>query len=130
MGNNLTAVDLGTNFIPTDIEAGGYHTCALSELQEIKCWGQNTDGQLGIGCGWTQQFGDNLPTLEFPPDFVPQFMGLGGRHSCFVSTNGFMVCTGANGNGQVTLLLHFMDVCYRITPLLTSAWLWRYCQQR
>ena len=101
MGNNLTAVDLGTNFIPTDIEAGGWHVCAMTDLQEIKCWGLNEYGQLGIGCGWTEQFGDNLPILEFPSDFVPQFMGLGGAHSCFVSMNASLICIGNNEFGQL-----------------------------
>ena len=101
MGNNLTAVDLGTNFIPTDIEAGGFHVCAMTELQEIKCWGLNEYGQLGIGCGWTEQFGDNLPTLQFPTDFIPRLMGLGGRHSCFVSMNRSMICVGHNSKGQL-----------------------------
>ena len=40
MGNNLSAVDLGTDFIPIDIEAGGYHVCAMSESNAVKCWGQ------------------------------------------------------------------------------------------
>ena len=109
MGDNLTTVDLGTNFIPMDIEAGGSHVCAMSESQEIKCWGRGDYGQLGIGCGWTQQFGDDLPTLKFAFDFVPQLMGLGRYHSCFVSTNGFMVCTGNNAFGQ----LGYGDTVYR-----------------
>ena len=40
MGNNLTAVDLGTDFIPIDIAAGAYHACAMTEAKAVKCWGQ------------------------------------------------------------------------------------------
>lgn len=40
MGNNLTAVDLGNDFIPTDIEAGRRHVCAISQSNAVKCWGQ------------------------------------------------------------------------------------------
>ena len=40
MGDNLTVVDLGTNFVPVDIEAGGYHVCAMAQSKEVKCWGQ------------------------------------------------------------------------------------------
>eukprot|EP01084_Bolivina_argentea_P138150 243288_1 len=47
MGNNLPEVDLGTGFNVTDIAAGDYHTCALSTLNTVKCWGYNSDGQLG-----------------------------------------------------------------------------------
>ena len=39
MGNNLIAVDLGSNFIPNDIECGGWHVCSMSIGHEVKCWG-------------------------------------------------------------------------------------------
>ena len=40
MGDNLTVVDLGTNFVPIDIEAGAEHVCAMTKSKEVKCWGQ------------------------------------------------------------------------------------------
>lgn len=40
MGNQLTTVDLGTTFIPIDIEAGSEHTCAMSDSKAVKCWGK------------------------------------------------------------------------------------------
>ena len=41
MGNALSTVDLGTDFIPIDVEAGVYHVCTISESKEVKCWGQS-----------------------------------------------------------------------------------------
>eukprot|EP01084_Bolivina_argentea_P165455 287447_1 len=49
MGNYLNVIDLGTNFIPIQIEAGLIHTCALSINDTVKCWGDNSHGQLGYG---------------------------------------------------------------------------------
>ncbi|MFH2007134.1 MAG: protein kinase [bacterium] len=31
------------------VEAGGRHTCAILQSGEVRCWGRNTDGQLGDG---------------------------------------------------------------------------------
>ena len=123
MGNALSSVDLGAAFIPIDIAAGGFHVCAISESNAVKCWGQSIHsvlsnifcsisstyygftgsdgyGQLGH-CGWTNDFGGALPTLEFGNGFVPEFMGMGGYHSCFVSTDWSMICFGWNSRGQV-----------------------------
>ena len=32
---------------PSDLIAGGRHTCAIDDL-EIKCWGDNEDGQIDV----------------------------------------------------------------------------------
>lgn len=40
MGNNLSIVDLGADFVPVDMAAGGNHVCAMTEAKAVKCWGQ------------------------------------------------------------------------------------------
>ena len=40
MGDNMVPVDLGSDFNSIDVEAGQSHVCALSDDQEIKCWGR------------------------------------------------------------------------------------------
>ena len=69
-----------------------------------------------IGCGWNEQFGDALPALEFESGFVPEMMGMGASHSCFVSTNASMVCFGRNDYGQVRIscLLQFLILRYAL----------------
>ena len=64
--------------------------------------GNNIYGQVGLCSGYSEcQFGDNLPALDFGTDFVPEMMSLGYYHSCFVSTNGSLMCFGSNEQGQV-----------------------------
>ena len=31
------------------VAVGGSHTCAITEAQQLKCWGENFSGQLGDG---------------------------------------------------------------------------------
>ena len=42
MGEHLTPVDLSTDFVPIDIEAGAQHVCVMSDSNAVKCWGTKT----------------------------------------------------------------------------------------
>lgn len=39
MGDSLSLVDLGSDFVPTQVDCGGLFTCALSTGFGVKCWG-------------------------------------------------------------------------------------------
>ncbi|MBQ70251.1 MAG: hypothetical protein CMA65_02015, partial [Euryarchaeota archaeon] len=42
-------INLGSGRTATSIYAGGHYTCAILDDASVKCWGQNDQGQLGIG---------------------------------------------------------------------------------
>ena len=46
MGDGLQAIDLGSGRSAKAIEAGGFHNCALLDDDSVKCWGDNSYGQL------------------------------------------------------------------------------------
>eukprot|EP01083_Nonionella_stella_P069375 184951_1 len=75
MGDNLSEIDLGTNFISMQIVAGMHHTCALSTAYKVKCWGYNSNGQLGYGdtnnrVDEANQMGDTLLEIDLGSDFT------------------------------------------------------------
>ena len=49
MGNDLALIDLGTGRTATSIGSLYRHTCAVLDNGAVKCWGDNTWGQLGQG---------------------------------------------------------------------------------
>ena len=49
MGDDLSAVDLGSGRTAIEIDAGQHHTCAVLDSGVLKCWGYNGYGQLGQG---------------------------------------------------------------------------------
>lgn len=78
MGDYLDYVDLGTGFVASHLATGGISSvwgagsgsvCVVSTENEVKCWGSNNQGQLGIGDTVNRgdqagQMGDSLPYLN------------------------------------------------------------------
>ena len=90
----------------TQIAAGGFnigHTCALTADGTAYCWGDNEDGQLGIGS--TDLEAHHTPT-EVAGNIVFAGVTAGlGSHSCGRTPSGATYCWGADvfgalGNGS------------------------------
>ena len=76
--------------------------CALTTDGEVRCWGSNAWGQLGLG--HTTDLGDGpgeLPTTSTPVGFAPVEVAVGGRHVCARSAMGKVRCWGAGDHGQL-----------------------------
>ena len=59
----LTGINLGTGRTATAISVGYYHSCAKLDNGNVKCWGYNAQGQLGI---------DNTTTMGDGPGEMAQ----------------------------------------------------------
>eukprot|EP00798_Chlamydomonas_sp_ICE-L_P016181 gene16181-22342_t len=104
VGNDVPAVDLGTNRTATAIAAGEYHTCALLDNGKVKCWGFNFAGELGLGDNATHAtVGDGLPAVDLGTDRTATAIAAGGHHTCALLDNGKLKCWGYNELGQLGL---------------------------
>ena len=80
------------------IAAGGRHTCVLMKIDGgVRCWGWNSDGQLGMG---------NTINIFVPPldDVLRGAIQVvtGGRHTCaLMNGTGGVRCWGGNDMGQL-----------------------------
>ncbi len=90
----------------TALMAGGGHTCALFEDQNLRCWGFNANGQLGYGNSFTVfALGDDesiegLAAVELIS--AVDEVGVGVIQTC-VRTAGQLRCWGAGAFGQLGL---------------------------
>ena len=90
----------------TQVSAGKHHTCAVRLDGDVRCWGGNRFGQLGLG--HTRRVGDNEPANHIEPlDFgapVRQIAAAGDRDTsfnCLLTQGGEVRCWGDNTDGQL-----------------------------
>ena len=73
------------------ITAGAYHTCALHNLGEARCWNWDATGADD------EDEGTEQPDPEAPPiGFVE--IEAGEQHTCGVSHDGEIICWGLEAN--------------------------------
>lgn len=80
----------------TDIDAGGFHTCAVSSVGTVYCWGRGAEGQLGTG----SRDGANVPALVLGITAAVE-VSAAAAHTCARLRDGSVVCWGENGGGQL-----------------------------
>lgn len=72
------------------------HSCLLSDVGAIWCWGRGGNGELGNGARRTS----NLP-VRVQPDGPWASVSVGASHSCALTTSGAGYCWGRGAEGQL-----------------------------
>ena len=108
LGNGTTTEELSPQIIDetteysfvslgTSIDKKEDHTCAITSEGTLKCWGENSFGQLGIGNSIAQ----SEPTLVDSSTTYKAVAVGGYPHTCAITTSGVLKCWGNNDNGQL-----------------------------
>ena len=116
-----TRVEDGTTW--SDVDAGGFHACAIRADRTLWCWGLNVSGELGIGntvdrfeptqsgCAEDRCFDDWVSVSS------------GDFHTCAIRESGELWCWGGGLNGQ--LGAGPLGVVNSPTPLRVTTGSWR-----
>ncbi|MES2932446.1 MAG: Ig-like domain repeat protein [Pseudomonadota bacterium] len=87
----------GLNGDITAIAAGSSHTCAVSALGDIQCWGSNPVGELGNNAHTNSAMPVNV--IASGSKFSAVAAGL--NFTCALTTTGAVQCWGWNDKGQL-----------------------------
>ena len=106
LGAALDPVELGTGRRAQAIAAGWYHVCAILDDGSVKCWGDNSSGQLGLGDKDARgvrpnQMGDDLDAVDLGPGRTARAIAAGGNHTCAILDDYTVKCWGDNEYGQL-----------------------------
>jgi alpha-tubulin suppressor-like RCC1 family protein len=108
MGDKLPAVDLGTGKKVVSVACGTFHSCARLTDGSVKCWGLNSDGQLGLGDTASRgdapnQMGNALAAVSLGAGKKVVDLAAGNAFTCALLDDGAVKCWGYNGSGQLGL---------------------------
>ncbi|HEY3496393.1 MAG TPA: hypothetical protein VGK73_16955 [Polyangiaceae bacterium] len=84
-----------TPLAASEVRTGYQHTCAIYGGAAY-CWGENVDGQLGLGDATPR----TVPT-RVDGDRVWRHLALGEAHTCGLDDLGAVYCWGLNARGQL-----------------------------
>ncbi|MFH1436851.1 MAG: hypothetical protein ABIJ56_14180 [Pseudomonadota bacterium] len=79
------------------VSAGTDHTCALTDVGSVVCWGGNGYGQLGNGT--TTGSLEPVEVNGLAADAMA--VSAGGYRSCAINASGGLLCWGNNSNGRL-----------------------------
>jgi alpha-tubulin suppressor-like RCC1 family protein len=107
---NVGAMELASSVPPVALPrnirqlcAGGLHTCALFDGGQVRCWGLNFDGQLGLN--HNEDVGDDASDLPIQTNVQigasAKQIACGGGHNCALLDDGRVRCWGRGADGQL-----------------------------
>ncbi len=82
--------------VAAKVVSGLDHSCLLDSSSQVRCWGRDDYGQLGLGAATGLQ---TVPALTSVGGVVD--LAAGARHTCALLSAGTVKCWGRNNAGQL-----------------------------
>jgi alpha-tubulin suppressor-like RCC1 family protein len=97
----VESLSLGRGRYAVSLAAGDEHTCAILDNGSVKCWGDNSYGQLGDG-SYTSSGSPRLVS-NLSQGRTAVSIQAGATHTCAVLDNGSIQCWGNNQYRQLAI---------------------------
>jgi alpha-tubulin suppressor-like RCC1 family protein len=102
----MLPINLGSGRTARSMTVGSEHVCAILDNGDLKCWGNNLFGQLGLGDKAPRgnkdgQMGDALPAVPLGTGRSARQVVAGAYHTCALLDDGTVKCWGSNTYGEL-----------------------------
>lgn len=92
--------------VQVQLASGGDHACAITAIGQVKCWGRNDYGQLGVGGVDSKgdaggEMGSALKAVNLGNGRFAKSVSVGFFHTCAILDNDTLKCWGRNDYGQL-----------------------------
>ncbi len=85
------------------VSVGSWHSCAIDDVGDVRCWGYNGFGQSGIDPATAYlvvvSAASPPPSVNFAVNATQ--VAVGGYHTCALLDGGAVECWGWNGEGEL-----------------------------
>ena len=95
-----TAVTFGNGRTAVQVACGDRHACVLLDDGNVRCWGSNENGQLGM-TGSGSIIALTTPNINFGMKRKARQIAAGKSITCVVLDNDQLTCFGARNNGRL-----------------------------
>ena len=107
MGSSLPVTPVGTGRHATELAVSNSSSCARLDNGQVKCWGLNFNGELGLGDTTARgddpgEMGDALPAVDLGAGRTATAISTNG-HTCAILDTGLLKCWGPNSGGGLGL---------------------------
>lgn len=86
-----------------DVSGGLEHTCAVAENGYAYCWGDNPNGELGIGSSDFDIHPTPIQVINLENNIVS--IDSGGNRTCVLTSEGSVKCWGSNSEAYTPVLV-------------------------
>ncbi len=95
-------IENGALGVVRQIELGAGYGCAVRDDGRVLCWGENGNGQLGLGAGAVSSDDRPIPALLDNTNLgTVRQIACGDRHTCAVRDDGKVFCWGSSSSGRL-----------------------------
>jgi alpha-tubulin suppressor-like RCC1 family protein len=106
MGDNLPPIELGAGRTVLRLATRADYVCSILDNARVKCWGDNEQGELGLGDVANRgdmpgEMGDALPFVNLGSGRTVKAIAGGNRSNCAILDDGRLKCWGRNYTGQL-----------------------------